>query len=120
MSESESIEMAAVPDSYNHNSCQVTETDLASSVLGETDITIRSEKGEEDRTPDAGSVQAAAQDACSDTKTVECNVNVAVNVQRQNAGRISTRAQNILVLFGGIIMVLMFGLAIYLVFGRLK
>ena len=119
MSESESIEMAAVPESYNHDSCQVTETDLASSVLGETDKTIRSEKEEEDQTPDAGSVQAPAQDASSDTKTEGGNVNVAVNVQRQNAGRI-TRAQNILALLSGFIMVFMFGMAIYLVFRRLK
>eukprot|EP00117_Sycon_ciliatum_P002115 scpid104386/ scgid7484/ len=117
---SESIEMAAVPDSYNQDSCLITETDLASSSLGEPDKTIRNEEGQEEKTPDAGSLEAAAQDACSETKTEGGNVNTAVNEQRQNAGQISTCAHYIFVLFGSIIMVLMIGLAVYLVFRLLK
>ena len=117
---SESIEMAAVPDSYNQDSCLITETDLASSSLEEPNKTISNEKGQEAKTPDAGSLEAAAQDACSEMKIEEGNVNTAGNEQRENAGRISTCAHYIFVLFGSIIMVLMIGMAVYIVFRLLK
>ena len=120
MSECDSVVMAEVPHSHNHDSCQITETDLAASALEEPDKTIRNEEGQEEKTPDAGSLEVVAQDACKETDTEGGNVNLAVNEQRPNAGRIWTCANNIFVLFGSIIIVLIFGMAVYLVFRLLN
>eukprot|EP00117_Sycon_ciliatum_P026095 scpid106277/ scgid21502/ len=117
---SESIEMATVADSSQDDSCLLKETHLASSALKEADETTTSVDGQEEKEQDGARVQAAAQDPCKNNQTAASNVDVEVNIESQNAGRISARAHKIFVLSGSFVMVLMFGMAVYIVLKLLK
>ena len=117
---SESVEMAIVEDSYKPDSCAMKGTDLTSCVLDAKDETTRSVGVQHEKVPDAACGYAAAQDPCSNKQTKLENVSVDVDVERQNAGRISSRAHTISLLFGSFIIFLMFGMLVFIVLRLLK
>ena len=102
---SESVEMETIADS-----CKLDEAEEAT----------RSVQGQDEEELDMSCVYAAAQDAGSKKQTEVDNVNVDANGERQAARRISSREHKIIFLFGSLILVVMFGMVVFILLRLLK
>ena len=102
---SESFEMETIADSCN---------------LDEAEEATRSVQGPDEEELDMSRVYAAAPDAGSKKQTDVDNVNVHANGERQDAGRISSREHKIILLFGSLILVGMFGMVVFILLRLLK
>ena len=96
------------------------ETVAAVCKLNEGDETTGSVQGQGEKEQDTASMHAADQDAGSLKPTEVDNANAEANVERQDAGRISSRERKIILLFGSFLLVVMFCMAVFVLLRLLK
>ena len=89
--------------------------------LSEPEETTRSIYQAQDETGlDTEGAHVAAQDGGSKKQTeVDCD-NAQANVELQDAGRISSRDHKIILLIGSFILIVMFGMALFILLRLLK
>ena len=103
---SESVEMEIIVDSCNLEEAE------------EATRSIHQAKDESGLGTEGAHV--AAQDVVSKKQAEVPNVNVDANGERQDAGRISSRENWIILLFASFILVLMFGMVVFILLRLLK